>query len=348
MVNAQEIKTMLLHALRYSDHKDVKSSSKTQFIYLLKNSELFSNESKVRGTNPIEYTLTVDFDLIFKCSTEDIESFEKVLNFLLYKIEPRGTIKVKSKKQVVVDWTGVYPKYSKEAIIDLLEREKNLFVSVSTGTTINESLEQEFIDIKEELHPLLLKMELDVPMSYGSLIEWVRNHDNLKLQTYKSRREFINEQYINVVNAIRSTNYPNTHFLNYSPTGWEKIDDEVVKLNSLLNSIDSQTDNNAFAVRARELFIDLASIVYDEKIHVDKDDDKKYTLDRSKNILNKFIEERFKGPQNKELRQLIKASVDYTSKIVHAKGVVDSSSARIIYTSVLSVIDYIAIVKIKI
>lgn len=137
------------------------------------------------------------------------QQFEQILDESLnsfYKDEQNiiTGIEIVSKIEQFLDWAAVTPKYTKESLIAMLDEEKNYLIKVGTGalqikdTDVNKTYKA----THSELVHILKQLGVEHVNCYADLWEWFNDYKKQNLETYQSRREYINTLYKPLYNIL--------------------------------------------------------------------------------------------------------------------------------------------------
>jgi hypothetical protein len=104
--------------------------------------------------------------------------------------------------------------------------------------------------------------------------------------------------------------------------GWEAVDRQVRALRQHLLSASTPEDFRTIGYDAVHLFEALGQHVYDPEVHR-RPNEAIFAKGETKNRIERFIEDSYQGPENAELRKLVRSAIEYAQKIKHG-----SSSSR--------------------
>ena len=106
--------------------------------------------------------------------------------------------------------------------------------------------------------------------------------------TYQSRRDYIQSLYEPLLSIIENSNESTVALSAYELTGWEKIDESVMRMQSILSNASTTMDYQSVGLFGRELLVSLAQAVFDKEKHFSLDGVDIGTAD-SKRMLESYI-----------------------------------------------------------
>jgi hypothetical protein len=119
-------------------------------------------------------------------------------------------------------------------LIQSVEAQRGLMVSVSTGGPKIDSVNEEYIARREQIRTELEQRGLQDPNPYPDLWAWYGKWSSGDLPTYQSRRVYLAELYAPLVERVRSGPTAQGAEMFGEPTGWARVDRALGELRRLL------------------------------------------------------------------------------------------------------------------
>ena len=246
--------------------------------------------------------------------------------------------------ETVVDWESIVGVTTPEKIREMIEIEKKFLISVATGIDSIKSCNAGYKENHTELKKYLRMLMISLVVDFGDLLDWYSYYKSNKLDTYQSRRDYINKSYKPVLDLINSYNDEEVLITNYNKTGIEIVDDSILKMQQELEEANDRIDFNQIGVRCRETIILLAKEIYDDKIHHPKDYQDKISPDDSKRMIDGYISYKLPGANNESKRKLLKSTADLANDLTHSKTAT-RFDALLTLQATISLINLIKIIK---
>lgn len=242
-----------------------------------------------------------------------------------------------------IDWIAIQPKENKESVLKLVNAEKETLIKVGTGIIkIRDTYENESYKSKHKyLCDVLAKLGLSPVHEYADLWDWYNDYKNKRLETYRSRREYITELFNPLIHTIENSEESGLNLLHYEKIGWDKIDDDMLRMREVLESAHKTQDYQAVGMHGRELLITLAQTVFKKEQHPSIDGTDISETD-SKRMLDAYIAFCLKNKSREREAKFAKAAVDFSNELTHKRTAV-SMDAELCYTAVLSTVHIIRI-----
>jgi len=235
-----------------------------------------------------------------------------------------------------------YSKNAASLLIETIEAQKNLMISVATGGARIEDVNQEYQSRRKEIRRLLKNLELEDPNPYEDLWAWYSGWKSGNLETYLARRQFIREMYSHLLTVLDNAEHGAYVDEPIEVTGWERVDRCIYKMRAKLSSSSVEEDYQQVGLLGREVLISLAQAVYDPSRHKTIDDIKPSNTDAER-MLTAIISTELPGKSNEELRGHVKASLKLAVGLQH-KRTADFKMAAICFVATRSVVNIVAIV----
>ncbi|MDP8259544.1 MAG: hypothetical protein P9L96_00850 [Candidatus Gygaella obscura] len=223
-----------------------------------------------------------------------------------------------------------------------IEIQRNLMVSVGTGGQKIQQVNEEYIERRERIRAVLKILNIEDPNPYTDLWDWYGKWSSGDLPTYQSRRQFIRDLYVPLLERLSQRPSVMSGPLR-ELTGWERVDRSIEKIRKQLELARNEEDFQVVGLLCRETLISLAQAVYDSTRHqctkgvVPSETD-------AKRMLEAYIDTELKGGVNDETRRHAKASLDLANNLQH-KRTANFRSAAMCAEATTSVVNLIAIVS---
>ncbi len=205
-----------------------------------------------------------------------------------------------------------------DGLIEELETQAALLISVATGGKRIESVKGQYRRRRQRVVPALKRRGLTYPFPWQDLWAWHGYWSSGKLPTYASRRVYVRKLVDPVVEALErqrsglAVTDPGTSAVQ----SWAGLDSRIAGLAAELSQAVSQDDLQDVGRRAREVLMDSARLLANPALVpagrvAPKAGDAKAWLDL-------FLAEHAPGPSREELRKLVRATWDLAQKVTHA------------------------------
>ena len=244
---------------------------------------------------------------------------------------------------VSVPGTGDYSKNLASLVLQKVEAERNLMVSVATGGPLIRDVNDEYKARHEFITQNLKKLGLEDPNPYSDLWDWHGKWSSGDLPTYRSRREYLRELFTPLLDGLSNLGSGVPLGEEYEPTGWERVDRGVDKLRQQLATANDEEDFQAVGLLSREVSISLAQAVFDPLKHSLPDGVIPSETDAAR-MLEGYITEEFSGSSKEELRRFAKAALALALALQH-KRTADFHMAALSVEATTSVVNILAIVS---
>lgn len=209
-------------------------------------------------------------------------------------------------------------KIPHEELTKLLESQKSLMVSVSTGgariQSINDDYKLKFKEISEGLR----ERGLENPNPFKDLWEWYGKWSDGTLPTYQSRRNFLGEMFGPLIETVKGMRSISVNPVFEEPTGWNRVDRSMGEIKLQLAKASSEEHFQGIGLLARETLISLAQAVYDSELHPILDGKEASKTD-AKRMLDAYIAVELKGKPNENIRRHARASLDLANDLTHRR-----------------------------
>jgi hypothetical protein len=227
-----------------------------------------------------------------------------------------------------------------EELIEELEQQRSLMVSVATGASSIRDVNDEYRTRRERIRQALAARKTEDPNPYVDL--W-RFYEKWKadLPSYQSRRVYVSELLDAFIDQVRDLNRNARTDIFAEPTGWAKVDRQLDSVRSRLETASSEEHFQTVGLLCRETLISLAQAVYEPTRHPVVDGSKPSPTD-GKRMLEAYIGMEFAGEANEESRRHAKAALDLANALQHRRTATFRTAA-LCAEATTSVVNLIAI-----
>lgn len=225
-------------------------------------------------------------------------------------------------------------------IVSKIDKMRNILISVSTAGARIQQVNDSYIELYQEITTALDERKIQNPNPYSNLWDWYGKWSSGDLPTYQSRRKFISEMLLPLIDFIK--NNKGKEIFN-EPTGWARIDRTISEIRKRLAEAQTEEQFQSIGLLARENLISLAQIIYDPSIHKTIDGVKPSKTD-AKRMLEAYINTVLSGSTNEKSRKHARASLDLANELAH-KRTADFKLAALCAEAVTSVVNIIAIIS---
>lgn len=294
------------------------------------------------------YSIYIDVDATLFSFYEDQlniieEKIKQKLEILLRGLESEqiGAIIIRPVVKQYIDWASVSDRTTKVDFLEKLNRIKSILISVATGGPKIQTVNEEYKNLYKKLYSIFETLQLNNPNRYKDLWEWYRYWSSGNLPTYQSRRKYISDLYIDVIDQIEKSSDTVLIDQPFEITGWERVDRGVSEIRKRMSEAQTEEQYQAVGLLSREVFISLAQEVYDAEIHISTDGVNISKTD-AKRMLDAFLSYELVGPSNAAYRRYAKSALDLANDLTHRR----SASIHEASICVVAVISLVNIVKV--
>lgn len=205
-----------------------------------------------------------------------------------------------------------------ESLVDLVDAQRSLLISVATGGPRIEEVESTYKKRHRRLKAGLDRHGVAAPFKWNSLWDWYGYYSG-KLSTYAERRSYVNELADVAIDQLTSLATRGVTDLGTSPETWGTLDARLEELKSLVPHAKSVDDLQDIGRRAREIIIGAVNLVFREDMvssgaEVPKGAD-------AKNRLDVIMESLVPGTAHAELRKVMRGSLELAHKVTHSENI---------------------------
>lgn len=240
-----------------------------------------------------------------------------------------------------VDWGAVSDLTTKDDLVERIDKMKSILISVSTGGPKIETVNGEYMQLYDQLNEIFDKLKIENPNKFKSLWDWYGRWSSGDLPSYRSRRQFVNELYKDVLELIQNSSDVVAVDQPYELTGWMRVDRGVAEIRKRINEASTEEQYQAVGLISRETIISLAQAVYDPEVHQSLDGVAPSGTD-AKRMLEAFIAYELRGSSDEAYRKYAKAALTLANDLTHRR----SASIHEASICVIAVISLVNIIKV--
>jgi hypothetical protein len=192
-------------------------------------------------------------------------------------------------------------------------REMDMMTAVATGGPRIQEVDREYQERRRRIRRLLQQLGLEDPNPHVDLWAWYGKWSR-DLGTYQSRRDYIRDLFAPLLGAIDQLENRSvgTELPGSEETGWPAVDGQIAQLRIRLSTGETSEDAQAIGLLCRDIMISVAEAVYDDSIH-------SAVGASAVDQLNAVVDYHADGPENRKLRRLQKATIDYANVVQHRR-----------------------------
>jgi len=269
----------------------------------------------------------------------------KKAQFLLRLVEGEGIEAVVISPDIPYDpkWRDKITRAPPSELIQEIETQRNLMVSVATGGARIQLVNEEYKERRVRIQAGLMALKIKDPNPYKDLWEWYGKWSSGDLPTYQSRRQYLSDLFSPVIERLRNYSPLSATAVFPQPTGWVKIDSSIGEARSRLAEASDEIGYQQVGLICRETLISLAQMVYDPARHPILDGVEVSTTD-AKRMLEAYLHVELSGHSNEVARKHARASLEFANELTH-KRTATFKDAALCAEATTSVINIIAIVS---
>jgi hypothetical protein len=156
------------------------------------------------------------------------------------------------------------------------------------------------------------------PNPYPDLWAWYGKWSSGDLPTYKSRRQYISDLYIPLIERIKQGGPFRGAEVFTEPTGWARVDRGLEEIRQRLEEASTEEQFQAVGLLCRETLISLAQTVYDPSRHTPIDDTDPSETD-AKRMLEAYLAKELTGGTNEVARRHARAALALANDLQHRR-----------------------------
>lgn len=234
-------------------------------------------------------------------------------------------------------------KVSTETLLTLLELQKGLMISVSTGGPKIQSVNSEYESRAQAIESGLEERNIKNTNLFNDLWAWYGKWSDGSLAKYQSRRTYISELFDPLISSVKSIEQKSINPVFEEPTGWTRVDRSVGEIKLRIVQSETEEQFQTIGLLCRETLISLAQIVFIEGVHKTIDGVKASKTD-AKRMLEAYIAHTLPGSSNENIRRHARASLDLANDLTHRRTA-EFRQAALCAESTNAVVNIVAIIS---
>ena len=228
-------------------------------------------------------------------------------------------------------------------LIQKIEGQKGLMTAVATGGPKIKDVNGQYQQIRFEILTKMQDLGIEDPNPYPDLWSWYGKWRDGSLPSWQARRNYIGALYQPLLDALAMRSKTTLAVHPQEPTGWNRVDRSVDKINNALVHAENEEDFQTVGLLCREAIISLAQAVYDVTKHVSIDGVSPSETD-AKRMLENYIAAELVGSSNETHRKFAKTTIQLAVDLQH-KRTATFREAALCVEATRSIINTIAIMS---
>lgn len=220
--------------------------------------------------------------------------------------------------ELTEDIQGKAYKVTHEDLLNQLELQKSLMVSVSTGGERIQNVNTQYQSRYSEIAEAVRERSLENPNLFADLWQWYGKWSDGSLPTYQSRREYLGKMFDPLIETVKGMKSPIMNPVFDDPTGWARVDRSMGEIKLRLAQATTEEQYQGVGLLSRETLISVAQAVYDPDLHPSKDDFSPSKTD-AKRMIDAYISAVIPGKSNENIRRHARASLDLANDLTHRR-----------------------------
>lgn len=207
------------------------------------------------------------------------------------------------------------PASSPQDVLDLLDRQASLLVSVSTNGARIETVERKYNTGQRQLKAALRRLKMPVPFPYDDVWEW-HGYYAQHLPKYFQRRDHVRELAKPAREALERLIEGGSVSDSGGPglASWSDLDARVEGVVAELRAASTLDDLQDVGRRCREILIDAGKLLANDLVPTGFEAPQ---AANAKAWLDLYLAKRAGGRSHKELRAFVPAAWDLAQKVTH-------------------------------
>lgn len=227
--------------------------------------------------------------------------------------------------------------------IELIEHQRSLMTSVSTGGPRIDEVNQEYKDRQVLIDGVLSKLGVANTTHFTDLWDWYGKWSSGDLPSYQSRRIYLKELFQPILSMLTRISSDKLSIKPDVPTGWTRVEGTIEKMRDHLSSSQYEEDYQQIGLFGREILISLAQAVYNPEKHAPTDGIRLSESD-AKGMLEAYIANELPGESNYQLRGHVKTALSLAVGLQHDRTA-DFRTAALCADGISSLANMIAIIS---
>jgi hypothetical protein len=279
----------------------------------------------------------------------DVENIQKAIldkaRFVLrtHQGDGIGSVVIDAEIPYDPDWRQKIERLPIAQLSGEIQKQRSLMIAVATGEPSIKSVNGEYMARQDTIRSSLAQHGMKDPNPYKDLWEWYGKWSSGDLPTYQSRRQYIGDLYVHLIERLKNGPLDSGAQIFEEPTGWVKVDQGVGEIRSQLEHASTEAQFQAVGLLCREAMISLAQTVYDPARHQTHDGVEPSKTD-AKRMIEAYINKELPGSSNEVSRRHAKASLDLANDLQH-KRTAHFRQAALCAEGTTSIVNMIAIIS---
>jgi hypothetical protein len=207
---------------------------------------------------------------------------------------------------------------------ELIEEQRSLMNAVAVGAKQIEDVQQEYKSRRKTIATELRRLGLDDPNPFADLWDWY-HHWKENFPTWAERRAYVSSIYRDIEDAL--DNLADRRLgsgLHKAATGWRLVDTQLAQLRERYATARTEADYQAVGLLCRDILISLGDAAYDHTRHGGgKGKEPSSAMEK----LEKVVAVEAAGGPNKQLRQMLRATMELANNVQHDRtGTLDKAA----------------------
>jgi hypothetical protein len=238
---------------------------------------------------------------------------------------------------------GKIYKVPTDTLLSLLEQQKSIMISVSTGEAKIQNVNNDYESRAQQITSGLEERNITNTNSFSDLWAWYGKWSDGSLPKYQPRRVYISEMFELLFTLIKNLEQKGINPVFEEPTGWVRVDRSVGEIKQRLVQSETEEQFQGIGLLSRETLISLAQVVFVEDTHKIIDGTKVSKTD-AKRMLEAYIAHTLSGSSNENIRRHARASLDLANDLTHRRTA-SFRQAALCAESTNAVVNIIAIIS---
>lgn len=206
-----------------------------------------------------------------------------------------------------------------DGLILLVERQRDLIRSVATGLRITEDLDSVYASRRWKIKTAVERLGIEDPFPWPDLYSWWA-FVSPKRPTYMERRAYVAEISDPVLDQLHRRQAGLVDWSrDHGPQTWATLNGRLEGLRDEFNRASTHDDLQDVGRRAREIIIDAANLVFDDKMV--PFEDAVPSPNDAKRRINYFLDSRVPGQSHADLRRVVRAVLDLANTVTHSDSI---------------------------
>ena len=246
-----------------------------------------------------------------------------------------------------INWDIVGGENGKTILKNDIIKVKNYLISSGTGGVRFNDVDQDYQYLYDSINNKCKDLNIPYPNTFHSLWDWHAYYSK-NLPTYQSRREFINNEFSNLLEYFGHEHLSSVTDIMVELSDWERINRTVAKIKKDSVIARNEESFQQVGLLCREVIITLAENVYNNQVHGAKDEEGNIIgkTDAVRMIEN-YLGVKLSGSSNEELRKYAKDTNKLANMLTHKRNATKQDMLLTV-NATIALINFIGIIENKI